>query len=195
MGRPISWQPTDALNWASPETQGIIGLPLGLIYARSENYCIGREGALPWQLPDEVKHFTDTTLGAVVIMGRKTYEDHRCALPGRLNIVITRQQDWPLAPGVHRAHSLSDALALAAHKRDRVFVIGGASCLRDALPLADTVYETVVHAQLQGDTFVDAFDFSRWSSKRIEKHRADTQHVYAFSIYRHQRSLQERRCA
>ena len=72
-------------------------LSRGLIYARSENYCIGREGALPWRLPDEFKHFTGVTMGAAVVMGRKTYEDHCCELPGRLNIVITRQEDFPLA--------------------------------------------------------------------------------------------------
>ena len=170
-------------------------MPLALIYARSENYCIGRDGALPWQLPDEFKHFTAATMGAAVVMGRKTYEDHCCELPGRLNIVITRQKDFPLAPGVTRANSLQDALVLAEQKLHQVFVIGGANFLRDALPLADTVYETVVHAELHGDTFVDAFDFGDWSSELIEKHPADTQHLSAFSVYRHRRSIQDRKCS
>lgn len=170
-------------------------MPLALIYARSENYCIGRDGALPWELPDEFKHFTAATMGAAVIMGRKTYEDHCCELPGRLNIVITRQKDFPLAPGVTRANSLQDALFLAEKKLHQVFVIGGANFLRDALPLADTVYETVIHAELQGDTFVDAFDFGNWSSELIEKHPADTQHLSAFSVYRHRRSIQKHKCS
>ncbi len=166
-------------------------MPLALIYARSENYCIGCDGAVPWQLPDEFKHFTAATMGAAVVMGRRTYEDHYCELPGRLNIVITRQKDFPLAPGVSRANSLQNALFLAEQKLLQVFVIGGATFLRDALPLADTVYETVVHAEFQGDTFVDAFDFKNWSSELIEKHPADTQHLSAFSVYRHRRSIQD----
>ena len=122
-------------------------------------------------------------------MGRKTYEDHCCELPGRLNIVITRQQNIPLDPSVIRASSLQDALVLAQQKRHQIFVIGGAKFLRDALALADTVYETVVNAKLQGDTFVEAFDFRSWSSELIEEHPADTQHLFAFSIYRHRRSI------
>ena len=164
-------------------------MPLALIYARSENYCIGREGDLPWELPDEFKHFTAATMGAAIVMGRKTYEDHCCELPGRLNIVITRQKNFLLDPGVIRAGSLQDALVLAEQKRHQVFVIGGVKFLRDALPLADTVYETVVHAKLQGDRFVEAFDFRNWSSALIEEHPADTLHLFAFSIYRHRRSI------
>ena len=169
-------------------------MPLALIYARSENYCIGNEGALPWELPDEFKHFTSATMGAAVVMGRKSYEDHCCELPGRLNIVITRQKNFPLDPSVIRANSLQHALIVAEQKRQQVFVIGGAKLLSDALPLADTVYETVIHAELQGDTFVDAFDFGNWSSELIVKHPADTQHLFAFSVYRHRRSMQEREC-
>ena len=168
-------------------------MPFALIYARSENYCIGRDGALPWRLPDEFKHFNAVTMGAAVVMGRKTYEDHCCELPGRLNIVITRQEDLPLAQGVIRANSLQEALARAEQSRDQIFVIGGAGFLRDSLPLADTVYETVVHAELQGDTFVDAFEFEGWSTDLIEKHPADTEHRHAFSVYRHHRPIQDQK--
>lgn len=162
-------------------------MSLALIYARSENYCIGRNGALPWRLPDEFDHFITTTTGAATIMGRKTYDDHSCVLPGRLNIVVTRQKHYPLAPGVHRACSLQSALEFANRQCSQVFVIGGSNCLRDALPLADTVYETEVHADLSGDTFVDAFDFRYWNTELLEHHPMDEQHRYAFSIYKHRR--------
>ena len=162
-------------------------MPLALIYARSENYCIGRDGALPWKLPDEFAHFSATTDGAAVIMGRRTYEDHYCELPGRLNIVISRQPDFSLVAGVALVSSLPDAIALGKQQRHQVFVIGGTDVLRDALPLADTVYETVVHAQIQGDTFVDAFDFEGWSSELIEEHPADTHHLSSFSVFKHRR--------
>lgn len=160
---------------------------LALIYARSENYCIGRDGFLPWNLPDEFKHFTDTTLGSAIIMGRKTYEDHYSALAGRFNIVITRQNELTLAPGVHRADSLPRALELAKEQHDKVFVIGGATLLEEALPLADTVFETVIHADLDGDTFVKHFDFTGWSTGLVGKHGKDERHAYAFSIYCHRR--------
>ena len=164
-------------------------MPLALIYARSENYCIGRDGALPWELPDEFAHFSATTDGAAVIMGRRTYEDHYCELPGRLNIVISRQPGFSLVAGVALANSLPDAIVLGNKRCHQVFVIGGAGVLRDALPLADTVYETVVHAQIHGDTFVDAFDFERWSSELIEEHPADTHHLSSFSVFKHRRSI------
>ena len=164
-------------------------MSLALIYARSENYCIGRDGALPWRLPDEFNHFTTTTMGAATIMGRKTYEDHSCVLPGRLNIVITRQENYPLVSGVQRASSLQSAIELARKQNDQVFVIGGSNCLRDALPLANTVYETVVLADFSGDTFVDAFDFGSWRTELLEHHPMDEQHLIAFSIYRHHRSM------
>ena len=186
---PLGRQPKLAVLDTLPHTLRAIYLPLALIYARSENYCIGHNGALPWQLPDEFKHFNAVTMGAAIVMGRKTYQDHCSELPGRLNIVITSQQDLLLAPGVVRTHSLPCALILAKQKFDQIFVIGGAGCLREAFPLADTVYESVVHAKLQGDTFVDAFNFADWSTDLIEQHPADARHLHAFSVYRHRRSL------
>ncbi|MEH6586180.1 MAG: dihydrofolate reductase [Halioglobus sp.] len=165
-------------------------MPLALIYARSDNYCIGCDGALPWELPDEFKHFTATTMGSAVIMGRKTYEDHCCELPGRMNIVITRNKGFPLAPNVAPASSLQDAIGLAEQKHHKSFVIGGAKLLREALPLADTVYESVIHAKIPGDTYVDAFDFRRWSSELIEEHPTDNRHLFAFSVFRHRRPMQ-----
>lgn len=164
-------------------------MPLALIYARSENYCIGRNGRLPWSLPDEFEHFNATTRDAAIIMGRKTYEDHSSEFPGRCNIVITRQESYPLAAGVHRAVSLQSALGLARETHAQVFVIGGAGCLRDALSMADTVYETVVHADILGDTFVDAFDFEGWRTLKLVDHPKDEAHIYGFSIYKYQRSM------
>jgi len=164
-------------------------VPIALIYARSENYCIGRNGQLPWHLPDEFEHFNSTTRDAAIIMGRKTYEDHSCELADRFNIVITRQESYPLAKGVHRAGSLQSALGLAREAYDRVFVIGGAGCLRDALSMSDTVYETVVHAEIPGDTFVDAFDFEGWRTLSLVEHPQDEAHIYGFSIYKYQRSI------
>ena len=80
-------------------------MDISLIYARSRNYCIGREGRLPWHLPDEFRFFTDTTMGHPVIMGRRSYEDHNGLLPGRLNIVVTHQPDYTVVEGARVAAS------------------------------------------------------------------------------------------
>ena len=160
---------------------------VSLIYARSENYCIGREGDLPWELPDEFAHFTRTTTGGAVIMGRKTYQDHNSYLSGRVNIVVTRNRELTLAPKVLRASSLSEAIALAEQGGSEIFVIGGSSLLSEAFPMATTVYETVVHARIEGDTFVAPFDFKAWCSEVLEEHPADATHDYGFSVYRHVR--------
>ncbi|QFU75598.1 dihydrofolate reductase [Halioglobus maricola] len=158
-------------------------MSLALIYARSQNYCIGNNGLLPWRLPAEFAFFKRTTMDAAIIMGRKSYEDHNCELPGRLNIVITRQGDYPLASGVLRADSLAQARTLANEHRVRPFVIGGVGLFREALPIADTVFETIVDAHVDGDTFVDAFDFSRWDTDELLHHPADEEHAFSFTAY------------
>jgi len=162
---------------------------VSLIYARSENYCIGDRGELPWSLPDEYAHFLRTTAGAAVIMGRKTYEDHNSYLSGRVNIVVTRNPLMTLATHVLRASGLTRRSGLAERDSDSAFVIGGSSLLAEALPLATTVFETVVHAQLRGDTFVEPFDFSNWHSQQVAVHPADMAHAYGYTVYRHTRRL------
>ena len=160
-------------------------MELALIYARSDNYCIGAAGALPWHLPDEFAHFMATTTGAAIVMGRRSYEDHNSAIPGRLNIVLTRQDNYLLAEGVRRAKSLDHAIQVAAACCNRCFIVGGANLLAEALSRVDVVYESVVHADISGDTFVDHFDFSDWHSEVLLTHTADTTHAHGFTIYRH----------
>jgi len=164
-------------------------MPLALIYARSENYCIGHNGSLPWNLPDEYEHFDNTTINSAIIMGRKTYEDHQCELPYRLNIVVTSQENYPLPETVLSARSLQSAIE-KAKGLEQIFVIGGGELLNNALPLAETVYETVVHTNIHGDTFVEAFDFSSWHSELQGHFPANERHQYAYSIYRHSRPIE-----
>ena len=163
------------------------GMSLSIIYARSQNYCIGRNGDLPWDLPDEFAHFTRTTTGGAVIMGRKTYQDHNSYLSGRVNIVVSRNRYLTLAPKVLRASSLLEAIAIAARERGEIFVIGGSGLLTEAFPGATTAYETVVHADIEGDTFVTPFDFSSWRTEQLEEHPVDDRHAHGFAIYRHVR--------
>ncbi|MBT8139178.1 MAG: dihydrofolate reductase [Gammaproteobacteria bacterium] len=168
---------------------------LGLIYARSRNHCIGVAGRIPWHLPADFAHFKQTTIGKPIIMGRRTYEDHQSALPGRLNIVVTGQRDYQAAHGIVLAHSLDEALTLGWQQSASVFVIGGVQFFVAAMPIADVVYETVVDIDIDPDNKLDekdkailpAFDFSNWQSTLMHEHQVDERHAHSFSVYRRER--------
>src|SRR5687768_9857959 len=135
---------------------------ISLIVAAGENNAIGKNNHLPWRLPDEMRHFKNTTMGHPVIMGRKTFESNDNPLPGRLNIVITRNMDFQ-AKGCAVVHSLDEALKEASKENiEEVFVIGGEEIFRQALPIADRLYLTRVHYAFEGDTFFPAFDQKEW---------------------------------
>lgn len=123
---------------------------VSLIAAMAENRVIGRDGALPWHLPADLARFKALTLGHPVIMGRKTFAAIGRPLPGRLNIVLSRQPAFRPA-GVLVARSLAEALQLAAGAVE-VFICGGGQLYREALPLAERVYLTIVHRAYPGDT-------------------------------------------
>lgn len=134
---------------------------IGLIYARARNGVIGRDGVMPWHLPEDLAHFKRTTLNHPVIMGRKTWDSlppRFRPLPGRTNIVITRQSSWH-ADGAHRAASLSEALRLC-HGAEKIWVIGGAQIYAHALPLADEVVVTEIDADFEGDAYAPRLDES-----------------------------------
>lgn len=160
---------------------------LFLIYARTRNYCIGDKGRVPWNLPDEYTKFNELTDNKPIIMGRRTYEDHQSVLPGRLNIVVSKQTDYALHPSIKLANSLAQAESLASNHCPDYFVIGGVNLICDALNRADVVYETVIDTNIQGDTHLPAFDFSTWSTTILHQHNKDASHEYAFTIYRHNR--------
>lgn len=160
---------------------------LAQIYARSKNHVIGKDGQIPWRLPDDFKHFKRTTLGCPIIMGRRTYEDHESALPGRLNLVVTRDASYRAADGVEVVTSLDEAIRRAGDENDRAFIIGGVGLFEQTFERVQTVYETVVHTDIQGDTVLPAFDFTGWSTQVLEEHSADDRHAFAFTVYRHER--------
>ena len=163
-------------------------MTLSFIYARSENRCIGKDGQIPWRLPDEFAHFKKTTMGKPIIMGRRTYEDHESALPGRLNLVVTKQQDYAVASGVEVAASLDAALERARKESDEFFIVGGVSLFEAAFPIVDRVYETIVHTRIDGgDTFVPKFDFSDFDRTELFRHEADARNAFAFTAYRYDR--------
>ena len=161
---------------------------LSLIYARSLDYCIGKAGRVPWHLPDEFAHFQRTTLHHVVIMGRRTYEDHNSLLPDRFNIVITTATDYQAAAGIVLARSLEQALDLGEAQGGEVFVVGGVGLFERSFPLAQRVYETVVHTTIpDGDTYVPAFDFSGFRQKVLEQHPIDERHAFSFEVSLYER--------
>jgi len=132
----------------------------------ADNGVIGAKGGLPWHLPGDLEHFKTVTMGHPILMGRKTFESIGRALPGRRNIVITRQRDWS-APGTETAASLDVALKVAGEDT-AVMVIGGAEIFAQALPLADRIELTQVHSRPDGDTFFPRLDPRQWEEIRRE---------------------------
>lgn len=158
---------------------------VSLVAAMAENGVIGRDGKLPWHLPDEIKHFKRLTVDHTVIMGRKTYQEIGRPLPNRRNVVITRNPAFR-PNGVTVVPDLSEALALGATESE-VFVIGGGEIYQLALPVADRLYLTVVHAEFEGDTLFPAFDKAAWVLEDEQFHPVDDRHSASFSIRRYSR--------
>ncbi len=143
-----------------------------IIVARARNGVIGRDNALPWRLPEDLAHFKRTTLGHPIVMGRKTWDSIGRPLPGRRNIVVTRNPTWH-ADGAERAGSLDEALALCGDA-DPVFVIGGASLYDEALPRAGRLVVTEIDRDYEGDTFLPAPDAREWVEVSREERPAST---------------------
>ncbi len=133
---------------------------------------IGRAGGMPWNIPEELKRFREITMGHPIIMGRRTHESIGRVLPGRTNIVISRDPSYQ-TEGIIVAHSLEEALEMAKNQpgSEEVFVIGGGEIYKQALPLADKLYLTVIDQEIEGDTFFpDYSDFKKvvWQSEEQE---------------------------
>jgi dihydrofolate reductase len=153
-----------------------------LLVAAAENNAIGKNNQLLWSLPNDMKFFKNTTWGMAVIMGRKTYESVDKPLPGRFNIVITRQADWKAA-GVIVAADLNDALQKAAATNcNEIFVIGGGEIYKQAMQIADKIYMTRVHASFDADTFFPVIDESKWQLIHNQDFAADEIHKYPYSF-------------
>jgi dihydrofolate reductase len=144
---------------------------ISLILARADNGVIGANGALPWRLPGDMRHFKALTMGKPCIMGRKTWDSlPKKPLPGRSNIVVTRDA-WFKADGAVVAHSFDEALAMARGENPgEIMVIGGAQIYAAAIPLAERVYLTEVHVAATGDTFFAPFAAGVWHEIAREEH-------------------------
>lgn len=152
-----------------------------LVAAVAANGVIGRDGQLPWHLPEDLKHFKKLTLGHPIIMGRRTWESLRKALPGRENIVVTRQAGYD-APGASVASSLESALALCAGE-PVAFVIGGTTLFEESLPIAAGLVMTEIDRDYEGDTYFPDYDRSRWRESQRERHVAADGTKFDFVLY------------
>lgn len=158
---------------------------IALIAAMAENRVIGRENRLPWRLPADLRRFKSVTMGKPVIMGRKTYESIGKPLPGRSNIVVTRDPDYR-APGCQVVHSLGQALEAGAGHAE-VMVIGGAELYREALGRAERMYLTLIRAEVEGDTLFPDIEPQQWRELERESHCADEKNQYDYDFVTLQR--------
>ncbi len=160
-------------------------MQLGLIYARARNGVIGAGGTLPWHLPADLAHFKAKTQGCPVIMGRKTWDSlppRFRPLPGRMNIVVTRQAGWQ-APGAARAGSLQEAIALCAQAQT-AWVIGGAEIYAQAIPLAQVAEVTEIDRDYPGDAYCPQLG-PQWVESARQTHTDESGLRYAFVTYHH----------
>jgi dihydrofolate reductase len=157
---------------------------ISLVAAVARGGVIGRDGTIPWRVPEDGRHFRELTMGHAVVMGRKTWDslpDRFRPLPGRRNVVVTRNEAWS-AEGAERAGSLADALLLLEGAQ-QVYVIGGAALYADALPLADELLLTELDLDVEGDTFFPDWDRTAFEEVAREEHVSESGIPFAFVRY------------
>lgn len=154
---------------------------LTLIVAYSDNRVIGRDNALPWKLPGDLAHFKRTTLGSPIIMGRKTWESLGRSLPGRTNVVVSHNPQY-VAPGAVVAPTLQSAIAVCGAVAE-AYVIGGAQIYEQAIPLAQRVIATEVHAHVDGDAFFPGLAAAQWREISRQPQPEENGYAYDFVVY------------
>jgi dihydrofolate reductase len=156
---------------------------ISIISAMASNRAIGIRNTLPWQLPEDLKHFKALTMGHHIVMGRKTYDSIGKPLPGRDTVIVTRNADYAV-PGCLAVNSLDAALTVS-HGDAEVFFVGGAELYRQALSIAHRIYLTEIQRVFDGDAFFPEFDKSQWIETARDKHRTEGPNgfEYHFVIY------------
>ena len=179
---------SDAASTDAPRSPG--AARISIVVARARNGTIGRDNALPWRLPEDLKHFRATTTGHAILMGRRTFDSIGRALPGRRTIVITSDPAWRF-DGCERAGSLAEAIAIASRPgadpaiaTGEVFVVGGAQVYREALPIADRIVMTEIDADIDGDAFFPDLDPGLWRAHAGAVHLSSTGLRYRIVEYR-----------
>ncbi|PIC62979.1 dihydrofolate reductase [Sporosarcina sp. P13] len=155
---------------------------ISLLVAHDLDRVIGVNNEMPWHIPAELAYFKKLTMGKAIVMGRKTFDSIGRPLPGRLNIIITRNADYQ-AEGITVVHDLDAAVKLAETYAEEVMIIGGAQIFELALELADRLYITVIDKRYPGDTFFPAYDTGWELTSESEKQVADDQTTYTYQIW------------
>mgnify|MGYP006280412203 CR=1 FL=1 len=150
------------------------------IVAVSKNWVIGKNNDLPWRMPSDAQYFHDVTMGHPVIMGRKNYEANKKALPGRLNIVITRKSDFQPEDAMV-VNSIDQAFGIVNHRE--VFIVGGGDIYKQTLDIADRIYITVIDTIVDGDTYYPEINFDDYKVLKEEKHWADEENPHDWTYY------------
>lgn len=153
---------------------------ISIIVAMDSKGVIGKDNSLPWRLSADLKNFKKITMGKPIVMGRKTHESIGRVLPGRENVVISRDKSY-MAKDCTVLHSLECAYAKYSNL-DEIMIMGGAELYSQTLDKADRIYLTEVHADCGGDTFFPAFDRSEWKEVQREDHRADEKNEFDYSF-------------
>jgi len=154
---------------------------ISIIAAMDANRLIGSENQLPWHLPADLQYFKKVTTGKPVLMGRRTHESIGKPLPGRLNIIVTKDKNYS-APECIVAHSIEQAIAFAENQPE-IMVIGGASFYQQILPLAQRLYLTQIQGDdFSGDAYFPAWKDSEWIEEKREDHQPDEKNNYAYSF-------------
>jgi len=170
------------LSAAEIKPRQLTKMKISLIVAVAENNVIGKDNDLPWKLPDDMKFFVQTTKGHHILMGRKNLESFGKLLPNRTNIVLTRDTTFQFE-GAEIFHDLTAAIQFAKDNgEEELMIIGGGEIYKQSLPLADRVYLTRVHAEIEGDVFFPELDTKKWKEVMKTTHQKDERHDYAFTF-------------
>ncbi|MET0787337.1 MAG: dihydrofolate reductase [Paenisporosarcina sp.] len=162
---------------------------ISLIVVHDLNRVIGHMNKMPWHIPNELAYFKEKTMGKAIIMGRNTFESIGRPLPGRLNIVVTRNESYK-PEGVTVVHTLKEAIALASDFHEEVMVIGGEQIFKESLPLADKLYVTVIENEFVGDTFFPPYENEWVVSSRSEEMITDKGLRYTYQILHRNTSVE-----
>lgn len=157
-------------------------LRLSILVAMARNRVIGQNNKLPWHLPADLKHFKSLTMGKTIVMGRKTYESIGRPLPGRINIIITRQTNYEV-PGAIVVNAIEDALLVCEQTgttNDEHFIIGGEELFRQTLGICQRMYVTEIQKNFEGDTIFPEYDPGEWEETQREKYFADSDNTMEY---------------
>jgi len=164
-------------------------MKLSILVILSTNNVIGRDNKLPWHMPADLKRFKNLTMGHHILMGRRTFDEIKKPLPGRINVVITRDHHFA-AEGVAIARSIDEAISKAEATGDHeIFLIGGGEIFKQVIHRADRMYITRIHADIEGDTYFPEFDdVNEWKLVDAEHFEADEKNAYPYSFLTYERA-------